>query len=177
MGPAESLERVEVTEGQIVLTPPAALRHLSENQPVPPAAAPAANAKMSDADREQWDQEHLEREVSVSDYLKEVMAWVSAKPEIEAPEPSQSRRPDVKQISNEVFAHDHQASGTSLASSGTREPEIHDLDLSIGSISIVIEEPKPAVPASFQPPPPAERAREQTTREPTNLSRYYLRSW
>lgn len=178
VGPDKSLETAEVTEGQIVLTPPAALRHPApvERTP-PPEDAPPANAKVSDADREQWDPEQLEREVSVGDYLKEVMAWVSAKPEIEAPEPAQNRPPELKQISNEVFAHEHQASGTSLATSGTREPEIHDLDLSIGSISIVIEEPKSTAPVSFQPPPPAQRSHEQTTREPTNLSRYYLRNW
>lgn len=177
VGPAGALEKVELTEGHMVSPPPAALGHPAAETTPPSEAAPTGNAKVSDADREHWNQEQLEREVSVRDYLKEVMAWVSAKPEIEEPEPSHSRRPDVKQISNEVFDPEHQASGSSLASSSTREPEIHDLDLSIGSISIVIEEPKPAAPVSFQPPPPAERSREQTTREPTNLSRYYLRSW
>ena len=51
------------------------------------------------------------------------------------------------------------------------------MNLSIGTISIVIEEPKPAAATVIAPTPAAHAPQPQTQHEPISLSRYYLRSW
>jgi hypothetical protein len=57
------------------------------------------------------------------------------------------------------------------------EPELQDLSLSIGTISIVIEEPRKEVQIQQAPPANPKRVLDRTTNESTDLSRYYLRSW
>ena len=47
----------------------------------------------------------------------------------------------------------------------------------IGTISIVIEEPKQTAPTALPAPPRVERSPERPASEPTRLSRYYLRRW
>jgi hypothetical protein len=55
--------------------------------------------------------------------------------------------------------------------------EVQDLNLSIGTISIVIEEPKQTASAALPAPPRVERSPERPASEPTRLSRYYLGRW
>ena len=55
--------------------------------------------------------------------------------------------------------------------------EVQDLSLSIGTISIVIEEPAQTVPAAIPAPPRADGLPEPPASQPTRLSRYYLRPW
>lgn len=119
----------------------------------------------------------VEREVLVRQYLREVRAWVAASP-----------MPDDHSVSEtHVSWTDPQSESVAFTvareSILTAQPEsreqidVHDMNLSIGNISIVIEEPNRAAATVVAPPPSAPPPQPQTRHEPTSLSRYYLRSW
>jgi|GEM_PF-4948097 len=114
----------------------------------------------------------------VRDQIKEVMAWVATPPEEIQSGRSLSGVMETRTQEDDFFKRERQQYEPSSSQPMLpREPEVQDLNLSIGSISIVIEEPKPDVPV-FQSPAPAESGpSERTTPEPTRLSRYYLRNW
>jgi hypothetical protein len=112
-----------------------------------------------------------QHEIAVREYLREVMAWVSATPEGEPDQPQRTSLPpriEVFELHSEI-----ERPGNTT----TVEPLAQDLNLSIGNISIVIEEPTPPATAQVTAPARPERAPERTMTEPTRLSRYYLRSW
>ncbi len=76
----------------------------------------------------------------------------------------------------EVVALEQQVEPTTTRPGRPESLEVQDLNLSIGTISIVIEEPKQA-PVAIATRPKWDRSPEGTTSEPTRLSRYYLRRW
>jgi hypothetical protein len=56
-----------------------------------------------------------------------------------------------------------------------REPEVQDFTLSIGSIRVVIEEPREhAVPQQAPPPPRAEAPSRTASGDSSRLSRHYI---
>lgn len=130
---------------------------------------------------------HMEREVAVGNYLKEVVAWVSSPPELDQHEPeSQS---DLAQRSSPLRAEQDLASdGNAFApqrkaptavrrSNGSETMDAQDLSLSIGTISIVVDAAKQIAPALPQAAARVDGPRERSTSEPTRLSRYYLERW
>lgn len=127
--------------------------------------------------------EHLEREVIVHSYLEEVRAWVAAPPEPDQRELGQreleqrrvAQRPPAGR--SDVFALEPEAEATVPRSGRPEALEVQNLNLSIGTISIVIEEPKQTAPAALPAPPRADRPPERLASEPTRLSRYYLTRW
>lgn len=120
----------------------------------------------------------MEREVFVHNYLKEVRAWVAATPLIEEEEYKQQRESKTPREGSDALMLEHEAEASSVSQDArAAELEVQDLNLSIGSISIVIEEPKQSVAASLAPPPRVESVPARAASEPTRLSRYYLRNW
>ena len=121
--------------------------------------------------------DETDQELIVHNYLKEVRAWVAATPAIDEIELEQSNWAEV-QHSREALAREQETDVASFSQRDvTQEPAVQDLNLSIGSISIVIEEPKKDAPAPAPAPQRAEIAPARSASESTNLSRYYLRSW
>jgi hypothetical protein len=109
--------------------------------------------------------ERVERQLIVQNYLKEISEWISTP--VATEEESASLIADVSGASNSDLRRRADQSRTAA-------PEQQDLTLSIGTIKIVVEEPR-AQPA----PPPAplantEPAFERATTAPTDLSRYYI---
>lgn len=117
----------------------------------------------------------VEREVLVRQYLREVRAWVAASPMPDDETVFESRSID-KQPETVAFTVERDSIPT--AQPDQRDQiDVHDMNLSIGNISIVIEEPQPLAAAVIAPTPSAPPPQPQTRPEPTSLSRYYLRSW
>jgi len=117
----------------------------------------------------------VEREVLVRQYLREVREWVAASP---TPDQSFSESPTLAVQKPESVAFTVERESIPTIQPELRDQiDVHDMNLSIGNISIVIEEPSPAAAAVIAPPPTPPPAQPQTRREPTSLSRYYLRSW
>jgi len=119
--------------------------------------------------------EHSEREITAHSYLEEVRAWVAAPPDLDHRELERQR--DAQRLPaghDDVFALEPEAESTSPRSGRPEALEVQDLNLSIGTISIVIEEPKQTAPAPLPVPPRADRSPERPASEPTRLSRYYL---
>jgi hypothetical protein len=118
---------------------------------------------------------------TVQHYLKEVMEWISAPPEIDESELEQPRQTKILRVpeSENSFALEHEHDAAAVArQTQAREPEVQDLNLSIGTISIVIEEPKAATTAALPAPAPrAESSHAPASSESSSLSRYYLRSF
>lgn len=124
--------------------------------------------------------EQLEREVTFQNYLKEVRTWVAAPPVTDERELEHQSRPEAQPLERNrgLFALDQEMNtASSPLHSRRQEQAVQDLSLSIGTISIVIEEPKRETPVPPPPPARAEGTAERTTSESTSLSRYYLRSW
>ncbi len=179
-GPAETFEGVETVESVFA-------RHEHEG-PYLSASNQRARAIEEDQERLQLPRvverpnealgEQLEWEVTFQNYLKEVRAWVAATPETDERGLGHQSRPGVPPERNRsLFALEQEINTASSPLHGQgQESAVQDLSLSIGTISIVVEEPKTKIPV---PPPPtrAERTAERITSEPTSLSRYYLRSW
>jgi len=116
--------------------------------------------------------EHGERETIVHQYLDEVRAWVAAPPEIDRVELERPRDP----------AHPPSRDGADRSSGARKrefplQTEVQDVSLSIGTISIVIEEPKQTAPAVQPASPKADSSAARPASEPTRLSRYYLEPW
>ncbi len=115
-----------------------------------------------------------DREAIVRNYLKDVRAWVAASPAIEESSGPASERDTGLDVwttttakQRDVFSLEYEAV----------EPQIQDLSLSIGNISIVVEEPGTDAAPPAPAPPPVERSHQRAESEPTRLSRYYLRPW
>jgi len=101
-----------------------------------------------------------------------VRAWVSAPPEFDQVELERPREPARPSSGDDADR-----------SIGVRnrefalEAEVQDLSLSIGTISIVIEEPKQTAPAVQPAWPKVDSSAAPPASEPTRLSRYYLEPW
>jgi hypothetical protein len=119
----------------------------------------------------------VEREVLVRQYLREVRAWVAASPMPDDESVSESQQSWTDpQPESVAFTVERESIPTAQPKTPD-QIDVHDMNLSIGNISIVIEEPSPAAAAVIAPTPSAPPPQPQTRHEPTNLSRYYLRSW
>ena len=119
----------------------------------------------------------VEREVMVRQYLREVRAWVAASPMPDDDIVSEAQSWSDPQPESVAFTVGRESIPT--AQPGTPDQiDVHDMNLSIGNISIVIEEPNPpAAAAVIAPTPSVPPPQPQTRHEPVSLSRYYLRSW
>jgi hypothetical protein len=124
----------------------------------------------------------MEPQLIVRDYLKEVQAWVAEGPTMPAMPPMNSQSEPNRDAEEHpdrtigAFTVEHETEGPLAPRSGRAEaPAFQDLSLSIGTISIVIEEPPKDAPLVTQPR--GERSPQPNHSEPVNLSRYYLRSW
>lgn len=130
---------------------------------------------------------HVEREIIVGNYLKEVVAWVSSPPELDQREPESQRDLDQRPSplraeqdlasDSDAFAPQRKVPAGALRSNRSETMEAQDLSLSIGTISIVVEAPKQIAPALPQAPAKVDAPRERSASEPTRLSRYYLERW
>ncbi len=112
------------------------------------------------------------RHTSVQRYLQEVRAWVATSPEadfIESPETHDTD--DAAQHRDALVVTPARESIVSRADRG-QTIDVQEFSLSIGNISVVIEEPRPPVVT----PPPVERTSAPEP-VPMALSRYYLRRW
>lgn len=108
------------------------------------------------------------------DQLKEVIAWITSPPE------------EVEQTTFEVVEAQHDTSTVVVREreqqrpvdrpTTNNEPHVNDLSLSIGTISIVVEEPKQDFPVPLTPAPTTHTSPQPVAPEPTRLSRYYLRN-
>lgn len=115
----------------------------------------------------------VEREVLVRQYLREVRAWVAASPAVDVAESEAKNDWQPQTVAVTV----EREPTLSPAQSPRREQlDVHDMNLSIGTISVVVEDPKPPAPV-IVPTPSALPPQPQTQPEPTSLSRYYLRAW
>ena len=161
----DQLERVEVEFVPHVPPTPAEM----ENQET---KVGSAEPDLSDFDLS----EPVERERMVRQYLREVQAWVAAGPTAED-NAAESRSSNTEQPESVAIA----VGGSPLpppAQSAPRDAiDVHDMNLSIGTISVVIEDPKPAAATVIAPTPAAPAPQPQTQHEPISLSRYYVRSW
>jgi len=120
----------------------------------------------------------VQREVMVRQYLREVRAWVAAAPMPEDDSVSESQQSSWTDQQPESVAFTVARESVPTVQPDTRDQiDVHDMNLSIGNISIVIEEPSPAAAAVIAPTPSAPPPQPQTRHEPISLSRYYLRSW
>src|SRR5215216_5443731 len=115
----------------------------------------------------------LERARVARNQLKEVIAWVTANPNNLEEEPLPEILISSRSVSGRDPADHSQLDSLSPQPARAHAPEIQDFSLSIGNISIVIDEPKQDAPTLPTPPPIIERPPEIANR-PTDLSRYYL---
>jgi hypothetical protein len=114
-------------------------------------------------------------EPTVHDYIREVSAWIAAQPETSDTETDTMYELETPRDVRTLIGSERQKNKTaSSVPARDSEPEFDDVSLSIGTISIVIEEPKPSVMTS-QPTAVAQPFAQEGGREPTSLSRYYLR--
>lgn len=123
-----------------------------------------------------------ERKASVQHYLKEVLEWVAAPALADKNEPDERRASFPARAEDFESSQGHKKYETEVVEARqqarAREPEVHDLNLSIGTISIVIEEPQAAAGLPSLPPAPAQNTAPSPARsETTSLSRYYLRNF
>jgi hypothetical protein len=125
------------------------------------------------------------RNEEVGGYLKEVMEWISARPDTDDEDRSaQISDAFAEGAAGATDAAEAKYRGLQLINESraaaqveqTRDPDIQNTTLSIGTISIVVEDPsgQTPLPAPIQTQSASPSA---AATEPTNLSRYYLRSW
>jgi hypothetical protein len=119
----------------------------------------------------------IEREVIVHRYLKEVRDWVAASPALDDGTPGRQQDAGQPRDHGAVVGLEEGRRTLSPARPTPSAPlNVEDVSLSIGTISVVIEEP-PSSPAVQRPPALAPPSPERAVSEPTRLSRYYLRRW
>jgi hypothetical protein len=174
-------ERVAAFEDRYATTEYQPAAPLDQDQPPRPMEAEVQRSMQAtepDERRDTGSEVETDRHVILRNYLKEVRDWIAAPPAMEETEiefltaaetPPRSRNPAGLER------------GATAAAPAPRhdleEPKLQDLSLSIGTISIVIEEPRKEVLIQQAPPANPERVLDRTTNESTDLSRYYLRSW
>ena len=119
-----------------------------------------------------------ERDALAGGYLKEVIDWISTPWETGEREIESAGETEPLEKSN-----DRGSSGVktrtqpSFQTSPDRDDGAQQLSLSIGTISIVVEEPRKEAQVSAVVPAPTEQVAERPTAQSTDLSRYYIRSW
>jgi len=120
--------------------------------------------------------ERVERQLVVRNYLKEISEWISTPVAAEEESPafiSDDSGARVGDLARRAERIDISAPDRSRAAA----PEPQDLTLSIGTIRIVVEEPRAQAAAPPAPPASTERTFERTTTARTDLSRYYINRW
>jgi hypothetical protein len=106
--------------------------------------------------------------------LKEVIAWITSPPE--EVEQTTLEVIEAPHATNTVVVREREQARPAERPSKASEPHVNDLSLSIGTISIVVEEPKQDFPVSLTPAPTTHTSPQPVAPEPTRLSRYYLRN-
>lgn len=115
---------------------------------------------------------------TLQDYLSEIRAWMTSDSETTAEIDERQALEGGSKHHSEESTRTREISTSSPLSAKPHQSEQQDLSLSIGTISIVIEEPNRAVAAAPQPAPaPVAGMTQETARQPASLSRYYLRTW
>jgi hypothetical protein len=191
--PRGFLESIEEFESQLVepASAPSTLTiqsdsasplHQPLNQIRPRAEATQKPVRLPEASQraEPNRDQRSERELIVLNYMKEVRAWVAAPPVIDETPPESVEWSEATPARRDVFVFEHeQESDVSAFPHHDRaaEPQVQDVSLSIGNISIVIEEPASNAPSPVATPPAAARSPELSMSEPTSLSRHYLSPW
>ncbi len=119
----------------------------------------------------------VQREVLVRQYLREVRAWVAAPP-TPIPDVPEKELTQATQLTSKWQPENSAVEREPLQpATQATQLDVHETSLSIGSISVVIEDPKPAV-TTIAPTPSAPKSQPPTTQpEPISLSRYYLQRW
>jgi len=171
-GLAEVFERPVQLEGQFEFSEHSALNAPDQNQQPRQQGREQQTEKGESTDSEPQRQ----REAIVRNYLKEVREWISTPLEDSESETAFEVRADTPSKNSDASGWPEYQTNEPR-SSPHEQPQTQDLNLSIGTISVVIEEPakQPTVPQVV--PAPAERIVERTTGGSTDLSRYYLRTW
>ena len=144
------------------------VRNVRVIKPAEPTAPKPANVK--DEKPLQQDRRQI-----FQNQLKEVMAWINSPPDEVEQSPETFEVTEIQQTSN-AFASEREQGRSPERSITPSEPQVQDLSLSIGTISIVVEEPKQDHPVSLTPPPATHTSPQPVAPEPTRLSRYYLRN-
>jgi hypothetical protein len=120
----------------------------------------------------------VERQSVVRNYLKEISEWISTP--VLADEEASFTSEDRGSSTGNPARRAERMNISPMATpdrSRTGTPEQQDLTLSIGTIKIVVEEPRAQAAALPVPPATTERTFERTTTAPTDLSRYYINRW
>jgi hypothetical protein len=186
-------------------TPQETFRHQDHAQTLQPSEADAQSAALSVSQKEiggpaavearesliKKEPEHFKETASLLEsgvtdkellqkvFFKEINEWIAAP--VETVAETESREPTAleenRQLVSLIEPDANAAAQLFRAQARERERlEQHDLSLSIGSISIVIEEPPAqAQPQPVQTQPRAETNRSQGSREFSRLSRHYIR--
>jgi hypothetical protein len=101
-------------------------------------------------------------------YLQEVVEWVNT--------PADAADADVLTSAAPAPGESRQTAATRARTDVAREPEVQDFSLSIGSISIVIEEPPKRPLATARAPAPERAPSTPSAGETSRLRRRYVRS-
>ncbi len=141
----------------------------------PPRTVVSESIASADAGLARRDSPHDEQrasQTSVQRYLHEVRAWVAASPEADVIESPQTQDTDAAALQRDALIVTPAGEAIASRADRGRTIDVQELSLSIGNISVVIEEPRPPVVT----PPPVERTSAPEP-VPTALSRYYLGRW
>ena len=162
--------------------PDAASHDAGETRPTPNREQPANREQEDDGD------------TIMRGYLREVRAWVAASPTFEQPEsfwdgdveralPTErprrvlDARAEPASRDDDSYAVGSERRAVASPAAPPAELEVQDLSLSIGTISIVVEEPVHVAPVAVPSPARADRSPAAPGPVPTRLSRYYLSRW
>ena len=171
------VEQVEVERAPQIQTPAPMVKTVEVSVPAQSVSEQKVETEAPHEVSEVAVTDPVEREVLVRQYLREVRAWVAASPMPEDESVSESQQSWTEQQPESVAFTVARESVPTPQVERHDQIDVHDMNLSIGNISIVIEEPQPAAPAVIAPTPSAPPPQPQTRHEPISLSRYYLRSW
>ena len=172
------VDRAKLEHVEARLVPPVSettspLASSQEDDPPKVPAQPVSDLNPSDP---------VQREVLVRQYLREVRAWVAAPP-TPIPDVPENETIEAHDVTSEwqpervtTYARDRAPLNTSPQPTQPDHIDVHETSLSIGSINIVIEDPKPNV-MTIAPAPTTPPAQPRSQPEPTSLSRYYLQRW
>ena len=146
-----------------------------EPSPAPPEARTSSRLSPALEHGESDPLYRIERQSIVRNYLNEVSEWIST-PAMAAEETASLPKAASAESATASMSESRHPNA-SLPNELRDAPEQRDLSLSIGTIKIVIEEPRTSTAAVPAPAPPPEGVRSTTTKTPTDLSRYYLNRW
>jgi hypothetical protein len=120
------------------------------------------------------DLDPIQGQLIVRNYLKEVTDWISTPATVEDETPSVD---SVEPLEGSANAASDFHRPVSSPNQLREPPEQEGLSLSIGTIKIVIEEPRTVAAVAASPPAQAERTVAAPAPASIDLSRYYLTRW